>query len=46
MVFASRVRTLPRVSGVVTARRNLGGLANFRVPPIRNEPNVISLIFE
>ncbi|CAI7657822.1 unnamed protein product [Penicillium discolor] len=38
MVFA-RVRTLPPVSGVVTARRSLGGLANFRVPPIRNEPN-------
>ncbi|KAI2896885.1 hypothetical protein CBS76997_4840 [Aspergillus niger] len=41
MTFVPKLRGVPRVSGLVTAggKRYLGGLANFKVPPIRNEPN-------
>ena len=42
-MFCSRIRALPHAATLsAPARRNLGGLANFRVPPIRNEPNVSS----
>lgn len=42
MTFVPKLRTVPHVPGSFTtgARRNLGGLANFKVPPIHNEPNV------
>ncbi|PLB48463.1 delta 1-pyrroline-5-carboxylate dehydrogenase-like protein [Aspergillus steynii IBT 23096] len=40
MVRPITLRGLPRLASVNSVpRRNLGGLANFRVPPIRNEPN-------
>lgn len=46
MIFGRRVNRLPRVSSTLTtgARRNLGGLVSFQVPPIRNEPNVFLIL--